>query len=344
MLYGFPAEATTENWLHETLCAVVNAVNTKAAANENYPKWPSIIPDDYRDALKRKHGLKSKVKAFNDAFRGLTDDEKTIIIRTLNEQNSLSTLLTCESHCYCLNDLPASIREPIKELFVFAFDLLSDLGIRDRHYALIYDAAKYHICPFCGLEHFDAPGAPREDYDHYLWKDSYPFAAVNLRNLAPMGGKCNSGYKKKQDVLKDVDGLRRRSYDPYNNTGVAVSLDDSVPFEGIDGKPRWQIEFTPATEESTTWDEVFHIRQRYERDVLNPDFNSWLRAFRNWCRSAKVAPTTGAEVIEALDRYITTLEDQGLNDRAFLKAAVFRMMRRHCVENNQRLIEFLLTV
>lgn len=344
MLYGYPAEATAENWLHETLCVVVNAVNTKVAANEDYPKWPLIIPKGHREALKRKHGLKSRVKDFNDAFRGLTDGEKAIVIQSLNDQNNISTLLTCESHCSCLDDLPVSIREPIKELFIFAFDLLSDLGIRDRHYSLIYDAAAYHVCPFCGLEYFDAPGAPREDYDHYLWKDSYTFAAVNLRNLAPMGGKCNSGYKKTQDMLKDEGGIRRRSYDPYNNTGVAVSLDGSVPFEGKDGQPRWQIEFAPATEESATWDKIFHIRERYVRDVLDPDFKGWLRAFRTWCRSAEVAPTTGAEVIEALDRYIVTLEDQGLSDRAFLKAAVFRMMKGHCIQNNQRLIEFLLTV
>lgn len=344
MLYGYPTEAVAENWLHETLCTVVNTINAKAAANEKLPTWAEIIPEANRDALKSKRGLKSKIKDFNDAFRGLSDIEKTAVFQSLNDQNKLPTLLTCESHCTCLEDMPVSIRKPIKELFVFAFGLLSDLGIRDRHYVLIYKAAAYHLCPFCGLEYFEAPGATREDYDHYLWKDSYPFAAANLQNLAPMGGKCNSGYKKTQDMLKNGDGVRRRSFNPYNTTGVAVSLDGSVPFEGKDGQPRWQIEFTPAAEESATWDDVFHIRERYVRDVLDPDFKGWLRDFRAWCHSAQVAPKTGVEVIAALDRFIPTLEEQGLRDRAFLKAAVFKMLRRHCAENNLRLIDFLLSM
>lgn len=343
MLYGYPVAATVENWLHETLCEVVNAVNTKVTANQNYPKWPLIVPEGNREALTRKHGLKSRVKDFNDAFRALSGEDKVRVVNTLNDQNNISTLLTRESHCSSLNDLPVSIREPIKELFVFAFGLLSDLGIRDRHFALIYNSTTFHICPFCGLEYFDAPGAPREDYDHYLWKDNYPFAAANLLNLAPMGGKCNSGYKKTQDMLKDEDGTRRRSFNPYNAAGVAVSLDGSVPFEGKDGLPQWQIEFIPATDESATWDKVFHIRERYIRDVLDPDFKSWLRLFLTWCRSAKLSPKTAPELIEALDGYIVTLEDQGLNDRAFLKAAVFKMMKGHCAANNERLIEFLLT-
>ncbi|MCK7494405.1 MAG: hypothetical protein MZW92_26920 [Comamonadaceae bacterium] len=61
--------------------------------------------------------------------------------------------------------------------------LLTKIGIRDRRYQAIYKSAMYHMCPFCGCEYFDAPGAPREDLDHYLAKSRYPFAAVNLEIL-----------------------------------------------------------------------------------------------------------------------------------------------------------------
>lgn len=343
MLYGYPVAATAENWLHETLCDVVNSINTKTTAHEALPKWALIIPDGHREDLKRKHGLKSRIKDFGDAFRGLSVAERANVIQALSNQNNIPSLMSCESDCPCLDELPVTVREPIKELFIFAFELLSDLGIRDRHYALIYDAAEYHICPFCGLEYFDAPGAPREDYDHYLLKDDYPFAAANLRNLAPMGGKCNSGYKKMQDMLKKNDGTRRKSYDPYDADGVTISLEDSEPFAGKDGQiPRWQIDILPETEESTTWDEVFHIRERYKRDVLDPQFKSWLRFFGSWCRSVPVAPTSGEELVEALERYTATLEDQGISDKAFLKAAVFRMLQKHCSEGNERLISLLI--
>lgn len=341
MLYGYPVEAVAENWLHETLCAVVNTINAKASANEKLPDWPEIIPEAGREALKRKTGLESRINNLNKAFIKLTPDERITVLAALTRQNNISALTSCECDCLTFVELPVLVQNEIKELFLYAFGLLTDLKIRDRHYAIIYNAAAHHVCPFCGLEFFEAPGQRREDYDHYLLKDVYPLAAANLRNLVPMGGKCNSSYKKMQDILKNDDGIRRRSFNPYNNSGVAVSLDNSVPFEGNNGQPRWQIEFAPATEESTTWENVFHIRDRYIRNVLDPDFKGWLRTFGNWCRVATIAPTTGEELIGALDRYIITLEEQGLSDRAFLKVAVFKMLRAHCAEKNQRLIEFL---
>ena len=85
------------------------------------------------------------------------------------------------------------------------------------------------MCPFCGCEYFDAPGAPREDLDHYLPKSLYPFAAANLRNLVPMGMKCNERYKLAQDILRDAAGVRRRSFDPYAERQIKVILDNSVP-------------------------------------------------------------------------------------------------------------------
>ena len=343
MLYGYPIDATAENWFHDALCDVVIAVDAKVTANEDLPEWPLIVPQAHQADLRRKHGLDDRIKAFHTALKGLTAEERATVIRALRDQNNITTLASCDSDCSSLDDLPISVRQPIKNLFIFAFDLLSDLGIRDRHYSKIYVAAEHHVCPFCGLECFDAPGAPREDYDHYLLKDDYPFAAANLRNLAPMGGKCNSGYKKMQDILKRPGGGRRKSFDPYNNQGVRVSLEDSEPFAGKDGQiPRWQIELIPATDEATTWDEVFHIRERYVRDVLDPEFKSWLRGFRAWCRSAQIAPATGPELDDAIDCYAVTFEDQGLSDRAFLKAAVFRMLQKYCREGDLRLISLLI--
>ncbi len=96
-----------------------------------------------------------------------------------------------------------------------------------------------------------------------------------------MGNKCNSRYKLAQDILTKKDGTRRKSFDPYNHGEISLSLNNSQPFAGKNGQlPRWQIEFSPNTEEIITWDEVFHIRERYEKNVLNEEFKSWLRSFQ----------------------------------------------------------------
>jgi len=344
VLYEYPAGATAENWLHDVLVEVVTLVNEKVAANQDLPEWPLIIPEDYKDVLVSRHGLEAKINLFNEALKGLTDAERGSVLQALSQQNDIPALTSCTSNCCKIDALPAAVQKPIKDLFIFAFGLLSApaIGIRDRHYKAIYEATEHHICPFCGLEYFDAPGAPREDYDHYLLKDDYPFAAANLRNLAPMGGRCNSSYKKMQDMLVKADGTRRRSFDPYNHESVTISLENSEPFEGKNGKvPKWKIDFQPASEAVETWDEVFHLRERYERDVLDEYFESWLRGFRSWCRSVPTMPSSDVELYEVLDRYSIFLEEGGLSDRAFLKAAVFRMLQRSCQQNNDRVIQFL---
>ncbi len=46
-------------------------------------------------------------------------------------------------------------------------------------------------------------------------------------------------------------------------------------------------------------------------------------------------------LIDMLRWYEEELEKQGLGDRAFLKAAVFRMLRRHCEARHQEALDHL---
>jgi hypothetical protein len=199
------------------------------------------------------------------------------------------------------------------------------------------------VCPFCGCEYFDAPGAPREDLDHYLPQSLYPFAAANLRNLVPMGMKCNERYKQAQDILRDAAGIRRRSFDPYADRQIKVTLDKSIPFGGADGQtPDWRIDFDPDCEECTTWDNVFHIRERIKRDVLDPSFRPWLRDFSAWFKMQMgTANPRDAEVSEAIRTYAEYMALMGLKAREFLQAPVFQMLHRHCAAGDQRVLAFM---
>ena len=353
MLFGYPISATATNWLHECLCEILRSIHASLKPATTLPDWPEIIPELYRKRLHRRTGLKDRLNTYRAALENLTLGQQEQILQALHDQNEIALLLSCQHNCKAITDLPQPIREPAKELFKFAFELLTDLEIRDKHYKVIYDAVPSHTCPFCGCENFDAPRIPREALDHYLAESKYPFAASNLRNLVPMGNKCNSRYKLAKDILIRDDGTRRKSFDPYNSTGIKLSLENSQPFAGtpttIGQAPRWQIEFESNTEEVLTWDEVFHIRERYEKDVLDPKFKSWLDDFKHWCKSAKILPNSDQEfsdqeLVDGIDRYATLYEEMGISDRAFLKAAVFRMLHTHCNNGDRRLISFIRTV
>jgi hypothetical protein len=345
MLFGYPIAATAENWLHECLHEMLQLIHTCLKTGKPLPAWPDIIPEPYRNRLQKRTRLRDRLIDYQKALAKLSVLEQNQILQAFNDQNEIALLVSCQCDCEAVTDLPSAIREPVKALFKFAFSLLTDLEIRDKHYKKIYDAASYHTCPFCGCEYFDAPGAPREALDHYLLEHKYPFAAANLRNLVPMGNKCNSRYKLAQDILRKDDGTRRKSFDPYNHGTVTISLNNSQPFAGTIGRtgeslPKWEIDFSSSTEEVTTWDDVFHIRERYERDVLDEAFNSWLNGFRYWCR-CRNSPVSEQEWVDAIEGYAIYHESLGFEDRAFLKAAVFRMLHIHCKNGDQRLINLI---
>jgi hypothetical protein len=263
MLFGYPLAATQNNWLHNCVLEGVKKVHALVNAKKRYPAWPEILPDKHQGTLKSRRGLRDQFKAYNTALRKLSSEsEREAVLAAVTDQNRISDLLSNSSNCAVLDALPIAIRTAASSLFDFSFALLTDLRIRDEHYEAIYNAALAHVCPFCGTEYFDAPGAPREALDHYLAKSRYPFAAANLRNLVPMGHKCNSNYKRAVDVLYDANGVRRMVFDPYNHAQMSVVLDDSEPFGGsTPNKPRWSIKFDPDAPAVSTWDLISHEPQ-----------------------------------------------------------------------------------
>lgn len=338
MLFGYPVAATQDNWLHECIVEAVRNVHAAVDAGKRYPGWPQILPDAQRAKLKSRTGLRERVKAYDRAIRKLSKDDRDVVLEAVEAENRISDLLSGACDCNTIDGLPDVVRDPVDALFGFAFGLLAELDVRDVQYAAIYAAAPEHMCPFCGTEYFDAPGAAREALDHYLTRSRYPFAAANLRNLVPMGHKCNSSYKLASDLLRRADGTRRVAFDPYNHTTISVVLDGSDPFDGkTPNTPKWKIEFVPDTAAVQTWDDVFSIRERYLHSHLDPDFARWLGSFQRWARSVGLQAETDDKLVAALRKYEEYLGASGMQDRAFLKAAVFRMLRRHCEAGHQRL-------
>jgi hypothetical protein len=341
MLYAYPW-TDGRNWLHESVVAVLDLIHESAASGSPEPPWPAILPAPNRHRLKSRLGLRKRIKAYSASFRALSREDQRKVKAALVEQNMVAELLSGAGTCDRVADLSEVIRKPVCELFEFGFGLLGEFGVRDEQYEELYAASTGKVCPFCGLEGFDAPGAPREALDHYLAFSLYPFAGANLRNLVPIGHKCNSNYKLAKDVIRRADGSARTCPDPYRATPVTIDMNDSEPFAGTNqAHPTWNLKFTPGGELAETWDAVFAIRERYIRDVLEPSFKSWLGDFGRWAAGRRSSVATVEGLLEALDAHIDYFREMGLRDRAFLKEAMFRMLRLHCARGNNRLRELL---
>jgi hypothetical protein len=60
-----------------------------------------------------------------------------------------------------------------------------------------------------------------------------------------------------------------------------------------------------------------------------------------WCKKGRITPQSDQELISAIDSYADYHEFAGISDRSFLKAAVFRMLQKHCQHGDMRLISLI---
>lgn len=341
MLFGYPQEAIQENWLHECLTEMLLDLHQSLAREEEPTDWPECIPNVRRTVLRRRTGLRDRFASFKEKFVLLDVDDRACVIEELIMQNNIDRLLCAEVDCKKIGELPLGIRNEASELFTFAFKLLSDLGIRDRQYKIIYETISKKVCPFCGVELMEDPEAPRPDLDHYLVKEEYPLAAVNLKNLVPMGGRCNQKYKKRQNLLFDDAGNRRQVFYPYADQATDIIISNTDP-TGNNGRPAWQVDFDPSTPESETWDAVFCVRERYKRDVLEPHFNGWLSGFSSWFRQRYEFDTVDQEtLLDSLDDYVDLQRFMLHNGVDSMQPKVFQMIHTGCQEGNERLLRII---
>jgi hypothetical protein len=344
MLFCYPVAAVADNWLHDCIIEMLSGAISALRSGGEAATWPECIPCPHRENLQTRTSLEKAYIEFCAAAQSLLSDEKELILSVIWSQNNIPYIFKSEDECPTCDALPISIIEPAKKLFQTAFKLLTDLGLRDDQYRIIYESIPDRVCPFCGCEFFDAPGAPRHDLDHFLLESRYPFAGANLRNLVPAGGRCNTSYKLRADILVGIDGIRRRCFDPYGSMCASVSLLGSKPFARSHGRlPEWNVDLG-SSPEASTWDAVWHIKERYGRDVLDAEYSNWLSLFAQWCKRRNLRLMTSSDISDTLDEYVKTVIQEGFADRAFLKKAMFEMIRDYVQsgEEADRLTFFLI--
>lgn len=349
MLFSYPPVGFEDNWLHETLVEMLLADMESIDDGHAAATWPDCIPQLRQEELKSLRGLRDRRTAYLDAYSEISIADRETVRGAMARQNAFPAIFDDDLPCATLAQLPESIREPTKSLFEFAFGLLPKLGLRDQNYDRLYGQLKYKVCAFCGIEMLDAPGQKREALDHYIPVAIYPFAGVNFRNLSPMGSKCNSRYKGKQDIIADPEtGARRRCCDPYASPELTLSLNDSRPFEGdvvdLIVCPDWGFQWLNGDAQKVdTWRSVFNIEERYRKSSLNQNFRSWIDHFCSWAASLPDEFETPANLRSALERFADIVVPEGIADSAFLKRATIQMLAHKCddTDNGLRIFEWL---
>lgn len=318
-------------------------------AGEPRIEWPACVSPKRRKALRGKYGLKERRAAFLDHYEALGPADRTRVRGAMVRHNAFPAIFEDGQPTACVSDFPEGMRNAVKNLFEFAFSLLTDLGLRDENYRRLYNKLDYKVCAYCGVESLDAPGQKREALDHYISISAYPFAGANFRNLSPMGTKCNSRYKLQQDILLDpTTGNRRLCCDPYESPKISLSLNDSRPFEGprvdLVTCPDWIIRWEGGNPEKIqTWESVFAISERYIESSLNPNFRGWIDHFCHWAARHKTRAGDPQSLRNIICEFAEIVVPEGMSDSAFLKRATFQMLASRCddTESGLRLFDWL---
>ena len=254
--------------------------------NINYcdVKFGGFVGNKSKTSIKNTRDLLEK---FHIAFLNLNQPDRDVFITIFNQTNNVKNLFANPASALRLPNYPVGIKKESKALFLnFYKDTLNKYGIKD-HYEKVFKEKIDTWCPFCGMEKYIHPTRQKQDYDHLLYKASYPVASINMYNLAPMGINCNRVYKKAKDLLLDETGIARSAVNPYYDViQPRVNLNGSIMSR--DAKKRiWKVNITPNSSEITTWNSVFNISERCKEDFLNkmdkskqiPEVDNLLYAF-----------------------------------------------------------------
>lgn len=340
MLYSYPFIRHEANKLHTYICLFIRTLRT-LNHTALYDANTMLHPELLKRAQQPNSYLNGHLKNFYNAYQALpTDAHKARVYEIFVNVNAVQAQLANKrpSDFIKYSDLidthlPETIKliEATQILFVYLYEstLKGELA---KHYKEIYEKickiSRSRKCPFCGLEQLESPPHFRQDYDHTLVKIYYAMAAVNMRNLVPMGVACNRIYKKTQDVLFDENGNRRHYFDPFEKDlpRVSVNLTSSQLPTRTNRKGIWEIEFLPNDERVQVWAIVFKLEDRYREGVLETDFHTWLKEFIQNVRKLRISNLDRNLVkAEVLDHY-ETLDSIGNSPEYFLKAAVFKLI------------------
>jgi hypothetical protein len=234
------------------------------------------------------------------------------------------------------NDLPETLRKPLKQFFNDLYEKV----LKREPFEGKYETTKAYfdklmkanrgltVCPFCALVDLKSQfHNGRDAFDHYLPKGTYPFISVNFLNLAPICHPCNSGDKLSTDPLFNDEG-RVRVIFPFGNLAIdpfslQIIIDNQLLIvERI--KPDDIYLNLQNDERVKNWNRVFGINKRYIATICQKS-KEWVRHWHNLYRSKNIQTTLEDFIEIRLEEYTS----RPLQDEFFLRYAIFNALNEH---------------
>lgn len=298
---------------------------------ENYDEEILIHPSFRTIVNSSKVRLERPIKEIVKAYHNLPTSAKIQLQEAFVVNNDLSSFSNIDKYLIKYEALHDDISQLLKDFYSSLWreyplvnQIEEDFGTIKSHYDSLINEENFKalICPFCGTESFAPPEDNyREAYDHFFAKSEYPFISMNFDLLFPTCNKCNSIEKGTADPLYNDNGLRRKSYYPYDKRMVdePIQIDylPTAPYnpnklETLLRTIPWEFKITRNgrnDEEIDTWDAVFRIKGRYSKFIHRLE-KEWYSQFEKKFKREKDKGTSFAnfqkEVLEDAEALILT--------------------------------------
>lgn len=220
-----------------------------------------------------KHGkdsdLKIKFIEFHQSFLELNKSNRKKFLKIFKDTNNMPWILNNPTKAVRKANYPGKTGSTTHALLKHLFEktMSNDAFDLKGHYKKFYDSRVDRWCPFCGMEMYKVPERQKEDYDHLLCKKHYPAAAINMKNLFPMGEGCNRRYKKDIDVLNSLKKATKviHPYSEYIKPTISLS---GSKIHSSESKCKWKVSVNPKTDKVKAWNVIFKIDERCKEEYL----------------------------------------------------------------------------
>jgi hypothetical protein len=287
MIKAYTFIKTSHSKLHEFVMAFFDRIEFETAEfdEEFYVKdfWTNVVSHHPKI-------LNERFKFIHDSIKSWNQKDKSRFIQAIRDSNKVKEICIGRVKPLKDADIPAVIRQEIKDLF---HDLYETVLKKAKHYGLSYGYLKdhyltfqghknnqYEYCPACDIWQLMAAEEGRDQYDHYLPKENYPFSAVNFKNLIPICGKCNTfEVKSNQDILS-FTGVAFYPFDE-SHKGIEIKIKITKEDPSDIAKNHWTIAYSHADgkkKEIDAWKSIYKIEERYQKHVVG-HVDTWYRHY-----------------------------------------------------------------
>ncbi len=279
---------------------------------------PDSSIEDFRKKVSRTPNLKNPIEEIYNICQSFTVTQKNYIRDTFVINNNIEAICDNTISPRFYDDLATNTSRDFSNKVKSFFSNLFETIFKQKPFELNshynhFMSANKKLCPTCGLNTLEADSSNhRDDYDHYLPKEKYPFNAVNLKNLMPICSDCNKKWKKNNNPVQDNNGVATEAFYYYGSVNPDVEI--KIQINDMDNCDINIILTSPTMQNKVdTWDRIYSISRRYKEHVICHE-----QVGKGWIREAKAY--LDRDSAYNINNYINDAKNNRLENKNFIKA------------------------